>query len=112
MSLRRSPLRQHPQFFLLRNSVEIASKFSAVKELDKRVGELQTGNENAIRNGIIVTLVVLGAAAGVLFLTDPTQIDLSIVVGTVVWLASVYNVHQFIGEYNSLCESERKKQVP
>src|SRR2546422_7675811 len=49
-----------PASFPIDSLVEIASKFSAVKEIDKRIGELQTSNENAIRNGIIVTLSVLG----------------------------------------------------
>jgi len=97
--------------FPIDRMVEIASKFSAVKEIDKRVGELQTSNENAIRNGIIVTLAVLGAAAGVLFVTDITLIELLSIIGGGVWLTSVYNIHQFMGEYNSLCASERKRQV-
>lgn len=105
-------IRAHPgPSFPIDRVVEIASKFSAVKEIDKRVEELQTSNENSIRNGIVVALITIGAAAGVLLLTDLSQIEFSGFVGAVVWLASIYYTYQFMGEYNSLCERERKRQV-
>lgn len=91
--------------------VSIASKFSAVKEMDKRVDELHTSNENSVRTSIVVALAVIGVAAAVLFTSDLTLIELLVFVGVLVWLPNVYSVHQFIGEFNKLCERERKRVV-
>jgi hypothetical protein len=91
--------------------VEIVSKFSAVKEMDQRVGELHTSNENSIRSSIVVVLFVIGLAAGTLFSTDIQLIEFGVFLGILVWGGSVYYVHRFIGEYNALCETERKRQV-
>ncbi len=91
--------------------VEVASKFSAVKEMDTRVDELHTSNEDSIKTSIIVALVVIGVAFAVLFSSDLQLIEVLVIVASVVWLPSVYSVHQFIGEFNKLCENERKRKV-
>ena len=90
--------------------VEIASKFSAVKEMDQRVEELRVGNERSIRNGIVVAIVVIVMAIAALFTIDLTEIGYEVLVGASVWGGSIYFVHQFIGEYNMLCEKERKRK--
>jgi hypothetical protein len=90
---------------------EITSKFSAVKEMDQRVDELRVSNERSIRSSILVLLVVMVMAVAALFTSDLLEIGYEGLTAGAVWGGSIYYVHQFIGEYNTLCEKERKRKI-
>ena len=89
--------------------VDVAANFSSVKEKQTRVDELRTTNSRSIQTSIVVALSVITAAFVSLYATDTLFVELAIIVGAVVWLTSIYNVHQFIGEYNVLEENARKR---